>query len=76
MIWGEADLFFRIWGAKANYFQGAEEFSFGDFGRAMHCFNGAREHRTPPPYGTSDVVVGEGELVFSEVIPLGFTNVS
>ena len=26
-IWGEAELIFRIWGAKEKYFQGAEEFS-------------------------------------------------
>ena len=48
-IWGEAKLFFRIWGAKEKYFQGAEEFSFRDFGRSMHYFQGSREHRPPPP---------------------------
>ena len=26
-------LILRIWGAKEKYFQGAEEFSFGDLGR-------------------------------------------
>ena len=35
-IWGEAELILRIWGAKENYFQGAEEFSFSDLGRSMH----------------------------------------
>ena len=28
-IWGEAELIFRIWGAKAKYFQGAEDFLSG-----------------------------------------------
>ena len=37
-IWGEAELIVRIWEAKANYFQGAEEFSFRDLGRSMHYF--------------------------------------
>ena len=31
-IWGEAELILRIWGAKKKYFQGAEVFSFGDWG--------------------------------------------
>ena len=44
-ILGEAELILRIWGAKTNYFQGAEEFSFGDLGRSMHYFQGSREHR-------------------------------
>ena len=37
-VWGDAELFFRIWGANAKYFQGAEEFSFKDLGRSMHYF--------------------------------------
>ena len=44
-IWGEAELILRIWGAKEKYFQGAEEFSFRDLGRSVHCFQGSREHR-------------------------------
>ena len=44
-IWGEAGLILRIWGAKENYFQGAEEFYFKDLGRSMHYFQGSREHR-------------------------------
>ena len=48
-IWGEAELILKIWGAKEKYFQGAEEFSFRDLGRSMHCFQGSREHRPPPP---------------------------
>ena len=46
-IWGEAELIFRIWGAKEKYFQGAEEFSFRDLGRSTHYFQGSREHRRP-----------------------------
>ena len=36
--WGEAELILRIWGAKEKYFQGTEEFSFGDLVRSMHYF--------------------------------------
>ena len=68
-IWGETELIKRILAAKAKYFQGAEEFSFRDSGRSMHYFYGVREHG---PHGGSDV--GEGELIFSEAIPLGFTK--
>ena len=32
-IWGETELILRIWGAKENYFQGAEVLSFRDLGR-------------------------------------------
>ena len=32
-IWGEAELIFRIWGAKEKYFQGAEVLSIRDLGR-------------------------------------------
>ena len=32
-------------GAKEKYYQGAEEFSFRDFGILMHYFKGSREHR-------------------------------
>ena len=35
----------------ANYYQGAEDFSFMGFGRSMHCFYGAREHETPHGWG-------------------------
>ena len=42
-IWGEAELISRIWGAKEKYFQGAEEFSFRDLGRSMHCFQGKKK---------------------------------
>ena len=48
-ICGEAELILGIWGAKAKYFQGAEEIIFRDLGRSMHYFQGAREHR--PPWG-------------------------
>ena len=34
-IWGEAEL---IWGAKAKYFLGPEEFSFRDMWRLMNHF--------------------------------------
>ena len=37
-ISGEAELILRTWGAKKKYVQGAEEFSFRDFGRSMHYF--------------------------------------
>ena len=50
-IWGVAEIILRIWGAKENYFQGAEEFSFMDLGRSMHYFQVSREHR--PPGGLS-----------------------
>ena len=46
-IWEEAELILRIWGAKENYFQGAEEFSFRDLGRSMNYFQGSREQRPP-----------------------------
>ena len=45
---GEAELILRIWGAKENYFQAAEGFSFRDLGRLMHYFQGSREHKLPP----------------------------
>ena len=48
-IWGEAEIILRIWEAKEKYFRGAEEFSFVDFGRSMHYFQGSREHR--PTWG-------------------------
>ena len=48
-FWGEAELILRILGAKEKYFQGAEAFSFRDFERSMHYFQGSREHRPPPP---------------------------
>ena len=51
-IRGEAKLIVRIWGAKEKYFQGAKKFSFRDFGRSVHYFQGLREHRPPhPPWG-------------------------
>ena len=34
---GEAELILGIWGAKAKYFQGAEDF-LRDLGRSMHYF--------------------------------------
>ena len=34
-------------GAKEEYFQGAEEFSFRDSGKSMHYFQRSREHRPP-----------------------------
>ena len=46
-IVGEAELILGIWGAKAKYFQGAEEIIFRDLGRSMHYFQGARGHRSP-----------------------------
>ena len=46
-IWGEAELILRIWGAKENFFQGAEEFSFRDLGRSMNYFQGSRKQRPP-----------------------------
>ena len=33
LIWGEAELILRIWGAKEKYFQGAEVLSLKDLGR-------------------------------------------
>ena len=48
---GEAELIYRIWGAKEKYFQGAEEFSFMDLGKSVHYFQGSMEHRPPPPWG-------------------------
>ena len=50
IFWGEAKLIFVFWGAKAKSFQGAEEILFRDFGRSMHYFLGAREHRSPSPW--------------------------
>ena len=46
-IWGEAELILRIWGAKEEYFQGAEEFSFRNSGKSMHYFQRSRGHRPP-----------------------------
>ena len=46
VIWREASLILKIWGAKEKYFQGAEQFSFRDLGRSMHYFQGAQ---TPGP---------------------------
>ena len=46
-IWGEAELFFRIWGAKEKRFQGDEEISYRDLGRSMHYFEGSMEHKHP-----------------------------
>ena len=60
VIWGEDEFILKIWGAKAKYSQGAEEFSFGDFGRAMHCFYGAGEHRPQPHNGPRMWWLGRG----------------
>ena len=46
-ILGETKLILRIWGAKKEYFQGAEVLSFRDLGRKMHYYQGSREHRPP-----------------------------
>ena len=48
-IWGEAELCLGIWGAKAKYFEGAEEIIFRDLERSMHYFHGSRDYR--PPWG-------------------------
>ena len=34
----EAELILKIWGAEVKHFQGAEVFSFRDFGRSMLYF--------------------------------------
>ena len=52
-ILGEAEIIFRIWGAKGKFFHGAEDFSFRDLWRSMHDFQGSREHR--PPWGRCDI---------------------
>ena len=70
-IWGETELILRILEAKAKYFKGAEEFSFRDSGRSILYFLRAREHG---PSGASDVLVWKGELIFSEIIPMGITK--
>ena len=44
---GESELMLRIWGAKKEYFQGAEEFSFRDLGRSMHYFQRSWGAQTP-----------------------------
>ena len=46
-IWGDAELILSIWGAKEKYFQGAEEFSFGDFEEINALFSGIKEAQTP-----------------------------
>ena len=40
--------------------------------RSMHC--SMEQGSTEPNMGAPDVVVGEGELIFAEVIPLGVTK--
>ena len=40
---------FKDLGSKGKYLQGAEEFSFRDSGRSVHCLQGSKEHR--PPWG-------------------------
>ena len=47
------ELILRILGATEKYFQGAEEFSFRDLGRSMHCFQGSGSTDPPPPSGAS-----------------------
>ena len=37
-IWGGAELNLGIWGAKAKFFQGAEEILVRDLGRPVHYF--------------------------------------
>ena len=44
---GESELMLRIWGAKKENFQGAEEFSFRDLGRSMHYFQMSWGAQTP-----------------------------
>ena len=46
-FWGDSKLILRFWGAKEEYFQGAEEFSFRDFGISMHYFRRSSQHRPP-----------------------------
>ena len=58
-------------GAKAKYFQGAEEFFSGIQGDLYVI---SREQGSKGPLGASDVVVWKGELFFSDVIPLGFNK--
>ena len=56
----EAELIFRIWGAKEKYFKGAEEFPFRDLGRSMYYFQGSREHRPPSgPQKSEGAMSGE-----------------
>ena len=46
VIWREAELILRIWGAKEKFIQEAEGFSFRDLGRSMHYF--MNQGSTPP----------------------------
>ena len=40
-------------GAKEKYFRRVEGFSFRDFGRSMHYFQGSREHK--PTWGPQEL---------------------
>ena len=53
--WGEAELILAICGAKANYFQGAEDF-FQEFGEINALFLGNKGTQTPSPGGTSLII--------------------
>ena len=55
VIWREAELILRIWGAKEKFIQEAEGFSFRDLGRSMHYFHESREHT--PGGLTSDLSI-------------------
>ena len=49
-IWVEAELILRILGVKRKYFQGAEEFSFNEFGGSCIIF---RDQGSTDPLGAS-----------------------
>ena len=48
VIWGEAELILRIWGAKGKYFQGAQ-----GFGEIDALFSGINRAQTP--LGSSNI---------------------
>ena len=57
----------QTWGAKAKYFQGAEEIIFRELGRSMHYFQGSREHRPPGGGGGG---LKETPLIFKHQVVL------
>ena len=50
-IWGEAELFLRICGAKAKYFLRSRGNYFQGFGEINALFSGIKGAQTPPPVG-------------------------
>ena len=64
--WGEATLVLRIWGAKENYFQGAEDF-FQGYGEINALFLGIKGAQTPLA-ASSQCCIGQPMCIITAVV--------